>query len=79
MLVVGGILFIAWAVWDGFYAAYPIMPRRVLNRTFVSTTLCLAYPASANATARLRLNRLLLFLLELPRRFVLFVMDLGDC
>ena len=38
MLVIGGVLFIAWAVWDGFYAAYPIMPRRVLNRTFVSIT-----------------------------------------
>jgi hypothetical protein len=36
MLVIGGILFIAWGVWDGFYAKYPIMPRRVLNRTFVS-------------------------------------------
>ena len=36
MLVIGGILFIAWGVWDGFYATYPIMPRRVLNRTFVS-------------------------------------------
>jgi len=36
MLVIGGILFISWAVWDGFFAKYPIMPRRVLNRTFVS-------------------------------------------
>jgi hypothetical protein len=36
MLVMGGVCFIAWAVWDGFFAAYPIMPRRVLNRTFVS-------------------------------------------
>jgi len=36
MLVIGGILFISWGVWDGFYAKYPIMPRRVLNQTFVS-------------------------------------------
>ena len=36
MLVIGGVLFIAWGVWDGLYAAYPIMPKRVLNRTFVS-------------------------------------------
>jgi hypothetical protein len=35
MLVIGGLMFIAWGVWDGFYAKYPIMPRRVLNRTFV--------------------------------------------
>ncbi|WVQ72881.1 hypothetical protein IAR50_002442 [Cryptococcus sp. DSM 104548] len=36
MLVVGGILFIAWCIWDFFYAAYPFMPRRVLNRTFIA-------------------------------------------
>jgi hypothetical protein len=36
MLVVGGVLFISWCVWDGFYAKYPLMPRRVFNRTFVS-------------------------------------------
>jgi hypothetical protein len=31
MLVIGGVLFISWAVWDDFYAQYPIMPRHVLN------------------------------------------------
>ncbi|WWD08232.1 hypothetical protein V865_006343 [Kwoniella europaea PYCC6329] len=39
MLVIGGILFICWAVWDGFYAEYPFMPRRVFNRTFVACLL----------------------------------------
>jgi hypothetical protein len=39
MLVLGGVLFISWAVWDGFFAKYPIMPRRVLNRTFVCHVL----------------------------------------
>lgn len=36
LLTVGGILFIAWVVWDGYIAKYPIMPRRVLNRTFLA-------------------------------------------
>jgi hypothetical protein len=36
MLVIGGILFIGWCVWDGFFATYPFMPHRVFNRTFVS-------------------------------------------
>lgn len=35
LLVVGGLLLIAWAVWDGYFARYPIMPRRVLNRTLI--------------------------------------------
>lgn len=35
LLVVGGLLLIAWAVWDGFFARYPIMPKRVLNRTLI--------------------------------------------
>ncbi|TYJ57394.1 hypothetical protein B9479_001934 [Cryptococcus floricola] len=36
MLVVGGILFISWCVWDMFYAEYPFIPKRVLNRTFMA-------------------------------------------
>ena len=36
LLCVGGVCFIAWTVWDGFFAAYPIMPRRILNRTFLA-------------------------------------------
>lgn len=36
MLVVGGLCFIAWVVWDCYFAAYPIMPKRVLNRTFLA-------------------------------------------
>ncbi|OCF35087.1 siderophore-iron transporter Str3 [Kwoniella heveanensis BCC8398] len=36
MLVIGGILFISWLVWDCFFAEYPFMPRRVLNRTFLA-------------------------------------------
>ena len=35
LLVVGGLLFIAWCVWDGFFARYPIMPKQVFNRTFL--------------------------------------------
>jgi hypothetical protein len=34
-LVVGGLLLIGWGVWDGFFARYPIMPKRVINRTLV--------------------------------------------
>ncbi|WRT67511.1 uncharacterized protein IL334_004483 [Kwoniella shivajii] len=36
MLVIGGVLFISWCIWDGFYAQYPFMPKRVFNRTFVA-------------------------------------------
>ncbi|WVQ81948.1 hypothetical protein IAT38_004075 [Cryptococcus sp. DSM 104549] len=36
MLVIGGLLFISWCIWDGFYATYPFMPKRVLNRTFLA-------------------------------------------
>jgi hypothetical protein len=35
LLVIGGLLFIAWCVWDGFFARYPIMPKQVFNRTFL--------------------------------------------
>jgi hypothetical protein len=35
LLVVGGFLLIGWGVWDGFFARYPIMPKRVLNRTLI--------------------------------------------
>lgn len=37
MLVVGGVLFISWCIWDVYFAEYPFVPRRVFNRTFVST------------------------------------------
>jgi hypothetical protein len=36
MLTIGFLLFIAWGVWDGFFASYPIMPRRLFNRTFIA-------------------------------------------
>lgn len=36
MLVIGGCSFIGWGVWDGYFAQYPIMPKRVLNRTFMA-------------------------------------------
>lgn len=36
MLIVGGVLFISWAIWDGFFAEYPFLPKRVFNRTLVS-------------------------------------------
>lgn len=40
MLVCGGILFVAWCIWDGFFSEYPFMPKRVFNRTFVSPSRC---------------------------------------
>lgn len=39
LLVVGGVLLIVWALYDGFIAKYPIMPRRVINRTLVCAVL----------------------------------------
>jgi hypothetical protein len=39
MLVLGGCFFIAWCVWDGFFAEYPFMPRRIFNRTLVSAPI----------------------------------------
>jgi hypothetical protein len=36
MYTIGGILFIAFVIWDSFYAKSPIWPRRLMNRTFVS-------------------------------------------
>lgn len=39
LLVVGGLLLIAWAIWDGFFARYPIMPKRVINRTLICAVL----------------------------------------
>jgi hypothetical protein len=38
MFVTGGVLFIAFCLWEWKVAAHPIMPLRVLNRTFL---LCL--------------------------------------
>ncbi|CAO1634322.1 unnamed protein product [Parajaminaea phylloscopi] len=35
MQTVGGVLFIAFCFWEWRIAAHPIMPRRVMNRTFV--------------------------------------------
>jgi hypothetical protein len=35
MFVVGGILLIAFGAWEFKGASHPIMPRRVLNKTFV--------------------------------------------
>lgn len=76
MLVLGGVLFISWGVWDGFFAKYPIMPRRVLNRTFVCL-LYFSFDYTINNLVRMRLYRLFLLLFELPGRHVLFVLDLG--
>jgi hypothetical protein len=36
MYCVGGLLFPAFLFWEFRYAAHPIMPKRVMNRTFVS-------------------------------------------
>ncbi|KAL1405311.1 hypothetical protein Q8F55_008938 [Vanrija albida] len=35
MYCVGAVLFAAFMVWEFKYAAHPIMPRRVMNRTFI--------------------------------------------
>ncbi|WVQ79992.1 hypothetical protein IAT38_002093 [Cryptococcus sp. DSM 104549] len=38
MLVVGGVLFIAFCLWEWKFTAFPIMPRRVFNKTFLCST-----------------------------------------
>jgi hypothetical protein len=35
MLVIGGILCITFVIWEAKYATHPVMPLRVLNKTFV--------------------------------------------
>lgn len=45
MYAVGGFLFAAFCVWEWRFSAYPIMPRRVMNRTFVSCA-CQCTPSS---------------------------------
>ena len=35
MMTVGGVLFILFCVWEWRFAKHPIMPKRILNRTFV--------------------------------------------
>jgi len=35
MFVVGGVLLIAFGLWEWFGTSHPIVPRRILNRTFV--------------------------------------------
>ena len=47
MLVIGGVLFLCWVAWDGFYAEYPIMPKRVLNRTFVGDVNASCFQANS--------------------------------
>ncbi|KAL7420081.1 hypothetical protein Q5752_005046 [Cryptotrichosporon argae] len=34
LLVVGGVLFIAFVLWEAMFAKHPFMPKRVFNRTF---------------------------------------------
>jgi hypothetical protein len=36
MFVVGGITMIAFFTWEWKFASFPLMPRRVMNRTMVS-------------------------------------------
>ncbi|KAJ7178614.1 hypothetical protein C8R43DRAFT_467113 [Mycena crocata] len=38
MFVVGGVLLIAFSYWEFKLASHPIMPKRVINKTFVRTT-----------------------------------------
>ena len=35
MMTVGGVLFFVFVAWEYYFAANPIMPVRILNRTFV--------------------------------------------
>ncbi|KAJ7712572.1 hypothetical protein B0H16DRAFT_1743973 [Mycena metata] len=37
--VVGGVLFIGFTIWEILGASHPIMPRRVMNRTFICSIL----------------------------------------
>ncbi|WVQ71398.1 hypothetical protein IAR50_000932 [Cryptococcus sp. DSM 104548] len=39
LLVVGGVLFIAFCLWEWKFASHPIMPARVFNRTFIGCVL----------------------------------------
>ncbi|TYJ52549.1 hypothetical protein B9479_006838 [Cryptococcus floricola] len=39
LLVVGGVLFISFCLWEWKVASHPIMPRRVFNRTFICCVL----------------------------------------
>lgn len=41
MFVVGGIALIAFMIWELQFAAHPIQPRYILNRTFVSVPVVL--------------------------------------
>ncbi|PBK61276.1 MFS general substrate transporter [Armillaria solidipes] len=49
MIVVGGILLFAFAAYEKWFARYPLMPARVLNRTFVgAVTVDVLYMLSGN-------------------------------
>lgn len=76
MLVIGGVLFICWCIWDGFFAPYPFMPKRVLNRTFVSVISSHLPSANQLLSDCLSYRRLLLLLLLLPSRRLLFFMGI---
>ncbi|KAJ7259908.1 hypothetical protein C8J57DRAFT_1072986, partial [Mycena rebaudengoi] len=39
MFVVGGILLIAFGLWEAYGTSHPMIPRRVINRTLVCSTL----------------------------------------
>ncbi len=39
MVTVGGVLLIAFTVYEIKFASHPLMPKRVLNRTFVGAVL----------------------------------------
>lgn len=79
MLVIGGILFICWGIWDGFFAPYPFMPKRVFNRTFVSVISSPLLSINQRLSACLSYRRLLLLLLFLPCRWLLFFLGIRHC
>lgn len=79
MLVIGGVLFISWGIWDGFFAPYPFMPKRVFNRTFVSVISSPLLSINQLLSACLSYRRLLLLLLFLPCRWLLFFLGIRHC
>ena len=43
MFVVGGIIMIAFFTWEFKFATFPLMPRRVMNKTMVSVKVNQTY------------------------------------
>lgn len=73
MFVVGGILLIAFGIYEWFFAANPILPMRILNRAFVCGVIIGPFPLFSNPFFRVMLTNsrvALIRLLLLPLRRV---------